>query len=42
MIIADRSKSNIFKVAGALPYIDGTIPCPDKETDLEERKTWGF
>ena len=33
---------HIFKVAGTLPYIDGTIPCPDMETDLEEWKTWDF
>ena len=32
----------IFKVVGALPYIDGTIPCLDKETDPEEWKTWDF
>ena len=30
----------IFKVAGALPYIDGTLPCPNKETDPKEWKTW--
>ena len=32
----------IFKVAGALPYIDGTLPCPNKETDPKEWKTWDF
>ena len=32
----------IFKVMGALPYIDGTLPCPNKETDPKEWKTWDF
>ena len=30
----------IFKVTKVLPYIDGTIPCPDKETYPEQWKIW--
>src|ERR1700735_707137 len=32
----------VFKVCGVLPYIDDTIPCPNKETHPEDYHAWEF
>ena len=35
-----KKMCQIFKVTEVLPYIDGTIPCPDKETYPDQWKIW--
>ena len=32
----------VLKVCGVLPYIDGTIECPDKNTHPEDFDIWEF
>ncbi|KAF8799709.1 hypothetical protein BYT27DRAFT_7064199, partial [Phlegmacium glaucopus] len=32
----------VFKVCGVLPYVEGTIHCPDKSKYLDDYENWQF